>query len=726
MYDNHLLYGKDGTEKILSLYQGYDKLVGTKEVDGRFVEFFVPFQPFVLAPKDYGGYAKLEGNLYYNYIKRFNTYAEAEEYHRTNRRRLDLQWFYDEEQAMLLNGLTYYKGMKSHEEVSVLSFDLETTTLNPTDEDATILLISICYRATSGHKTKYLLSYDRYENGERGMINEFCDIITSLNPSIIIGHNILSFDLPYLLQRSIDTGARFDFGLNRQDVEVARYESKFRKEANQFIHYKKFRIPGREIVDTLFLSMKADIVERKYTSYGLKNIIAQEGWEAKDRQHYDASQIRYNYKDKTEWEKIKKYCSQDAEDSLKLFDKFIPPYFFLAQTTPKRLQNIIEGASGSQINSILVRSYLQEGWGIPKAADKVEYQGAISEGNSGIYNNVFKVDVTSLYPSIILQYELYDKQKDPKGNLLKLTKEFTNSRIAYKKLYQETKQEYYNHLQQIGKIGANSIYGFLGAPGLNFNSPSIASFITEKGREVLTNAVDWCNYNNFKLVNCDTDSISFCKQNGEPISQDERATLLKDLNSYYPEKIRFADDGYYPKVVVLKAKNYILLKENGKLIFKGSGLRASTKEKALQEFLQAVGKYLIYDLTNDLPKLYNDYIIKCFNINSKEDMSPWSFRKTITEKVLTPKRTNESKVLDAIEGEEVSEGDRRWFYFTTDGSLKLIDNFNNDYDPYKLIAKVYNTLKIFSAVVDMSQFTKYHLKGKRKELQTLIGEKNAA
>jgi DNA polymerase elongation subunit (family B) len=68
---------------------------------------------------------------------------------------------------------------------------------------------------------------------------------------------------------------------------------------------------------------------------------------------------------------------------------------------------------------------------------------------------------------------------------------FTIERLKNKKLAKETGDSYYDDLQNSQKIAINSAYGFLGAPGLNFNSPQHAAFITKTGREILEKSVLW-------------------------------------------------------------------------------------------------------------------------------------------------------------------------------------------------------------------------------------------
>ncbi len=54
-----------------------------------------------------------------------------------------------------------------------------------------------------------------------------------------------------------------------------------------------------------------------------------------------------------------------------------------------------------------------------------------------------------------------------------------------------TNIKFHDDMQAALKILANSYYGFLGAPGLNYNYPQGAALITQKGREILSKAIKW-------------------------------------------------------------------------------------------------------------------------------------------------------------------------------------------------------------------------------------------
>lgn len=246
----------------------------------------------------------------------------------------------------------------------------------------------------------------------------------------------------------------------------------------------------------------------------------------------------------------------------------------------------------------------------------------------------------------------------------------------------------------------------------------------------------------FLISNIDTDAVAFCKKDQSFFSEEEREQLLEELNSYFPEKIKFADDGYYDKFIVLRAKNYILF-QNGKIKKKGSSIKSSKIEKGLSNLMEDIINCLVYDKQDQLLDVYHKYIREVHHLT---DISRWTSKKTLTQSVLNPQRSTEQKILDALKGKQLQQGDKIWLYFTeeqkqvevpinkkgavvgyktktiTEYPLKLQENWNNDHSIDKLIAKIYKTLLIFENVINIEQFPKYYLKSKeiKEKLQEII------
>ena len=696
-----LIYGKNPLKNIVNVsYKSGEMYIYTEDEFGVDCEK-IRAKQWILTRNKYDLPIPLSGeNMYYNYMVLVDDISK----HTTElrKRRIDFETKYNPTENLLTRlGYTYFKGMNPSD-VSILSFDIETNGI-VMDDTSEIFMISNTYRK-AGKTVRKLFSLDDY-TVPYDMLEAWIKWVKEMDPSIMVGHNIFSFDLPYIAHICKRVGLPMTIGRDGSKIEFGKKPRKFRKDGSQFYDYNNVKIFGREVVDTFFLSIKYDTA-RKYDSYGLKTIIRQEGLEKQDRQHYDASKISSLWYNTEEREKIKKYAEHDADDSLALFDLMIPAYFYYNQSIPRSLQEIINSASGSQINSFLTRGYLQDGWGLPKASDGVQYEGAISYGNAGIYQNVYKVDVASLYPSIILEDRLSDASKDPKNLFYDMVDYFTKERLSNKSKAKSTGERKYKDLSDAQKIMINSAYGFLGAPGLNFNAPSIAAHITKRGREILTTGIRWAESKGHQIVNVDTDSFSFA---GNVINFDEE---LKSLNAEFSRHIIWEDDGFYERVLVVKAKNYVLY-DGKKYTIKGSGLKGTMKERALQQFMKDV----IRALCDEKPHLVQDiYHAYAKTITDITDIQDWCSKKTVTDKVLNPQRTNEARILDAIGDKHVQEGDKIHVFFKKKDKLSLAENFDGEYHVPTLHSKLFKTLKIFEPVLNDLEFKNYSLKRHQNEI----------
>lgn len=491
MEHNNLISGKSQIKRVVGLevnndqaevfVQGHSGTIESRIISNRF---------WILASEQINGsFGKLAGNLHFGwgrqYLDRATWSKDRSAYRNMG---YDVYSIYCNQEALMVkDGICYFQDLKQSE-VSLLSFDLETTGLNGQAPDAKIILISTTYRSVNGSVNK-LFSFDEYK-GEKEMIEAFCTYVREKNPSLILGHNVVTYDFPYLDARANKTGAKLKLGRDGSVIKFDTYDSNFRMDGTRTLEYKNVKIYGREIVDTYFLASAFD-VSKSIESYALKPMIKQLGLEKDDRQHYDASLIRKNYMISEELEKIKQYAIDDAEDPVKLFDLMGPLYFNMATMMSKPFSKIILSASGSKINGMLVRAYLQQGHSIPKADEVKKFKGAISFSVPGVYSNAFKIDLAALYPSIQLEYEVCDRNKDPNCYILELIRTFRAKRLEYKKLAADTGDKYWVEMDTTAKGILNSFYGSQGAPGLNFNSFDCAEFITAKGREILEYTIKW-------------------------------------------------------------------------------------------------------------------------------------------------------------------------------------------------------------------------------------------
>ena len=261
--------------------------------------------------------------------------------------------------------------------------------------------------------------------------------------------------------------------------------------------------------------------------------------------------------------------------------------------------------------------------------------------------------------------------------------------------------------------------------------------------------------NNNIICNVDTDSIMISKPDGSVWTKEEQFAFLDALNAEYPDLIRFAHDGYYDSVLIVKSKNYALklnpefakkkdFNPDGtvKIKTKGSSIRDQKKEPALREMMEVLINEMLGDNNKQtIVSIYHHYIQEALNVL---DIQRWCTKKTITESITDCKgytqadidskkfRKNETDVWDAVKNEDgLQQGDKVYLYPTilenkiipggvskkTGKPLKdkvvevtgfKMDKYwNNDHDVQKLVERVHSTVKIFKTVLDMTQFTDY-------------------
>jgi hypothetical protein len=220
---------------------------------------------------------------------------------------------------------------------------------------------------------------------------------------------------------------------------------------------------------------------------------------------------------------------------------------------------------------------------------------------------------------------------------------------------------------------------------------------------------------NFKMVNADTDGVSFKKADQKPFTDEERVTLLAELNSQMDKMIHWEEDGMVKKLIVVKSKNYVVIDEKGKRKVKGSALKATTKEKALQNFISEVIDLMVKDRMDQIYSLYMKYAREIVDLKNITD---WCSKKTVTKAVLTSDRTNETRVLDAIGETPVQEGDKVYVFFKTPEELCLRENFDGTYCRDTLLGKLYDSLCVFETVIQTDLFPNFSLK---RNIEMLVG-----
>lgn len=633
--ENQVLFGSDRTRGIVAA-----------ELAGRFIRLFIrdergvlfhddPFRPFILLedrsllegfPEEVS-VTSLEGAAGYRFMAVFRDWrdcAKARDFLAKKSERTpsapDAPFMFISDpvhQHLLITGKTLFKGL-DFGELKRLAIDIETNCSegfefsNPDREEDHI--ISIAIMDESGFEEVLFGT----EMDERSMLERLGNIIRERDPDVIEGHNIFRFDLEYIRVRAARNGVKLRWG--RDGSEPGVRHSRFTI-AERIIDYPRWDVYGRHIVDTFFLLQIYDISARALESYGLKSAAVYFGLAAKDRTYVDREKIGDIYKEDPD--ALRRYNLDDVRETLALSRLLSHPYFLQTRIFPYSYQNCIIRGNATKINSLFLREYLRRGIAVPKAGGRApEFEGGYTDVfEEGVVGPIVHCDVASLYPSLLLAYDL-KPSADPLDLFLPLLKDLRAFRLAAKRMAKEaaeqSRRDYYNALQQTFKVLINSFYGYLGTTLHNFSDPALAAEVTRLGRETIKSMLSWLREMGARPVEIDTDGIYFIPP-PDVSDPDREEELVRKLSSTLPVGIDVEMDGRYRTMFSYKMKNYALLDYEGKIILKGSGLKSRGIEKYLREFMKEMIRFLLKGAPEKVDELYGEYVRKLreheFNIS---------------------------------------------------------------------------------------------------------------
>lgn len=238
---------------------------------------------------------------------------------------------------------------------------------------------------------------------ERELILEFIKDFKNTDPDFICGWNFISFDMEYIYNRL---------------PKIKINQSKMSKMGEFYVDGSKYyicKLGGCVVLDQLFLYRSFTFTKKE--NYKLGNISKEELGMTKIDLPFSMNEMYWKALNKTI-----EYNIRDTELLEKLEDKL--QHINLLNELRLICKTSFEGGSSpfGQVDSIIV-NFLKERGLASKNSDphikKEQYPGAfVYEPEPGIYSNIADFDFTSLYPSIIMTYNIginsfVMKLKDP-------------------------------------------------------------------------------------------------------------------------------------------------------------------------------------------------------------------------------------------------------------------------------------------------------------------------
>lgn len=322
----------------------------------------------------------------------------------------------------------------------ILSFDIEVNSSNPnvtpqaSMPDDKIFQIS-CVLGRNGDPEdmwkRYILSLRRHRgqtaslipsivgedvhirefDTEADLLNGFTEFVQEMDPQLICGYNIFSFDLPYMIARSDFCRTRNSFDLLSSVIGMHCPETKVEWSSSAYKNqsFVYLDAPGRIWVDLL------PIIQRDYKleNYKLKTVSDLFLGQTKDPLTAKGIFRHFREFQPEGLSMVAKYCVKDSDLVLKLFEK-LQQWIGLcemANTCNTPLFYLYTKGQQIKIFSQVYKKCLEDGYVIDSSSFIVNpndnYTGAyVFTPVPGVYDMVVSFDFSSLYPSTIIAYNI--------------------------------------------------------------------------------------------------------------------------------------------------------------------------------------------------------------------------------------------------------------------------------------------------------------------------------
>src|SRR5213079_2774706 len=268
---------------------------------------------------------------------------------------------------------------------------------------------------------------------------------------------------------------------------------------------------------------------------------------------------------------------------------------------------------------LFLREYFRQRHSIPELPMVRSFEGGYTDiFFTGVAREVWHCDITSLYPSVILQFDCFPAtdQLQIFRHLLTDVRAFRLEAKAEMRAEKDcAKQHHLQALQNTFKILLNSFYGYLGFAQGHFADFDAAARVTQIGRDLLKKMIDWLGGQGAKVIEVDTDGIYFV-----PPAQTKIGELQKGLANELPPGIEVEFDEQFDAMFSYKAKNYALLTKDGDVVIKGGALKSRGLEKFQRVFLEEMIKLIMEGKSEAITDLRNQFEKEIRNREWKIDM----------------------------------------------------------------------------------------------------------
>ena len=420
-------------------------------------------------------------------------------------------------------------------ELSALALDIETD-----GYDGPLLSIAVAgvggervWMTGSGPATDGLA----YVESERALLEAFLEHVRGADPDVLTGWNVIDFDL-LTLQRLADR-ERIPFALGRGGERAKVLEPRNPQQPSVA------RVGGRVVLDGIATLKSATW---SFESFALEHVGQALLGRGKKIEHGGdpVAEIRRLYRE--DKPALAAYNLEDCRLVLDILREADLVGFAIERQALTGLPMDRQGGSVAAFDNLYLPRLHRRGYVAPDVGDAAGGEkspgGYVMDSVPGLYENVVVLDFKSLYPSIIRTFAVdplglavpgpdpipgfHDASFAREGHILpELIQHLWEARDEAKKRSDAARS-------RAIKILMNSFYGVLGTPGCRFFSPKLASSITLRGHEIITESRAWIEARGLSVIYGDTDSL-FVHVAGADAAASEATgrQLAADLNAHW-------------------------------------------------------------------------------------------------------------------------------------------------------------------------------------------------
>ncbi|MDL1955987.1 MAG: DNA-directed DNA polymerase [Candidatus Desulfofervidus auxilii] len=482
-------------------------------------------------------------------------------------------------------------------QLNILAFDIETVEIAGKKK---IVMASFYGKDFKKVLTDQRADYPKWVylvKDEKELLQEIVKTFNTYNPDIIVTYYGDSFDFQVLNERCQINKVKLVISRDKTETKFTRRARISSARLNGIVHIDIFNFinnilsPGLQTEVLTLDAVSSEILGDKKIEIDYQEML--EAW--------------HKGKNLT---KLAEYCLKDSELTYRLAEILLPQAFEISRIVGQIIFDISRMTYGQLVEWYLSRKADEKNEIIPNQPKfeeilkrkRVSYVGGfVKEPIPGIHENISVLDFRSLYPSLIVSFNISpetfncecckeDGHKVPElnywfcnkkeGFVPSVVKELIKKRIELKKKLKEMDKsslEYrvFDNRQYALKIIANATYGYFGFAGSKWYSKECAESCTAFGRYWIKQAIKEAENKGFTVIYADTDSLFLKTKNGDIEKVTE--SFLDYINKKFPGILELDLQGYYERGIFIPKgaapgtakKRYALVDKKGELLIRG-------------------------------------------------------------------------------------------------------------------------------------------------------------